>query len=181
MHGHEKEYEVSNLGNIRSFPRVKIRSNGLPHTIRPKILKPATDKKGYQRIAISSNGKLITKKVHREVLKAHAPNSNMNKLTVNHKDGDKKNNCLENLEWMTFRENSLHSWGSGLQENSKRKAAERAKERRKLTDDQVIECRNKYRNGSTIRGLAKEFNIDHKTMSHIVKGITYREVKFPEN
>jgi hypothetical protein len=89
----ETGYEVSNLGNIRN-------------TIRPsKILKPSL-RSGYQSICISRNEKC---KIHREVAIAFLPNDDVKKKFVNHIDGNKMNNKLDNLEWVTPTQNVKHA------------------------------------------------------------------------
>jgi hypothetical protein len=115
--GYEGLYEVSNTGLIRSVHRVIVRSTGNKHTVKPKILKPHPDKKGYLRTALSGKGKLRTVKVHREVAKAFHNNPH-NKETVNHKDCNKKNNSASNLEWMTNLENYKHAKDNGMQDKS---------------------------------------------------------------
>ena len=81
-----------------------------------RILKPTLDKKGYQRIRVTIQRKKYSIKVHREVARAFLPNPK-NLPQVNHKDGDKKNNSVSNLEWVSNRQNSEHAISSGLWEN----------------------------------------------------------------
>ncbi len=87
-----KNYEVSNLGNVRN-------------KITKQILNPGTDKKGYYQVSLKQqNGKYSTKKVHRLVAQAFIPNPE-NKPQVDHKDNDRKNNKVENLRWASACEN----------------------------------------------------------------------------
>lgn len=95
---------VSDKGRIKSMLR-----DG-------RILKVQEDKKGYLRCRITLNKKKICIKVHREVAKAFIPNPK-NLPQVNHKDGNKKNNSAENLEWVTAKENAEHAMKNGLWEN----------------------------------------------------------------
>jgi hypothetical protein len=106
-------YMVSNLGRVRTVERVCFRSNGRRHTIKEKVLKPAIDGNGYQRVGLSVDEKLVTFKVHRLVASVFCENIN-NLNEVNHKDGNKLNNNKENLEWVTRSENVLHAFRSGL-------------------------------------------------------------------
>ena len=94
--------EVSDLGNVRSLLRGQ-----------PYLLKTQADRKGYRRIRVTIEGKKRTYKLHREVAKAFIPNPN-NLPQVNHKDGNKNNNSVDNLEWCTNRQNQLHALALGL-------------------------------------------------------------------
>lgn len=98
---YEGIYEVSNLGRIKSISR-----NG---TIKEnRILKP-NKVMGYSQIVLYKNNKREYKKIHRLVAETFIPNLE-NKREVNHKDGNKTNNCVDNLEWVTTSENQLHSY-----------------------------------------------------------------------
>ena len=97
--GLEESYQVSNLGNVRSLDRILIDKNGNKHTFKGKILKQCTDKYGYLRVNLYNNHchrKFVP--VHRLVAEAFIPNPD-NLPQINHKDEDKTNNCVENLEW----------------------------------------------------------------------------------
>lgn len=90
-----ERYEISNLGNFRSK---KYMFN--------KKLK--TTSAGYKEATVKVKGKNISHKIHRLVLFAHNPVEGMNKLWVNHKNHNRGDNRLENLEWVTPRENAYH-------------------------------------------------------------------------
>lgn len=110
IEGTDGTYEVSNSGKIRS-------NNYLGHGGQ-KELSLAKDQKGYLRVRIFMDGIRKTVKVHREVAKAFIPNPN-NKPEVNHKDGNKENNRVDNLEWSTSLENTLHAYKTGLKEKTR--------------------------------------------------------------
>ena len=95
------KYSISNLGKVRND-----KSN--------RILKPQKDKKGYMRIQLHHDGIVYTKKVHRLVARAFLQKT-LTKKQVNHIDGNKSNNKVENLEWCTNRQNQIHAWKIGLQ------------------------------------------------------------------
>ena len=100
--GYEGLYQVSNLGNIKSLNR----TTNIPNAKRiekEKILKLNT-RNGYYVINLRKNGKRISKQIHRLVAEAFIPN-NDNKPFVNHKDFNRLNNNIENLEWCTQKEN----------------------------------------------------------------------------
>ena len=90
--GWEGLYQVSNMGRIRS--------------IRVRVIKPY-ETKGYQVATLHSGDRYERQGVHRLVARAFLPNPE-EKEQVNHLDGDKSNNRVENLEWATCRENNLH-------------------------------------------------------------------------
>jgi hypothetical protein len=119
-------YEVSNTGNVRSIDRV-IKTAKYPMNLKGKMLKPAIDKKGYKRVAIMVDGKLITLKVHRIVAKAFIDNVN-DKPQVNHIDGIKTNNHVSNLEWMNNSENIQHAFDNGLMKAKRLHESHRSKQ-----------------------------------------------------
>lgn len=104
-------YEISNLGNVRSI-----------ETKRP--IKQMNGKSGYLRICPVSGSrtdktrKTVNLKIHRMVAEVFVLNL-QNKETVNHKDGNKRNNNYLNLEWMTVLENNQHAKRLGLVSNYK--------------------------------------------------------------
>ena len=95
--GYEGLYEVSSLGNIASLNyagKKGIRKN----------MVPGADKDGYLQVALSKNGKVVWRKVHRLVAKAFIDNPD-NLPQINHKDENVKNNTVDNLEWCTGKYN----------------------------------------------------------------------------
>jgi len=163
-----KGIQASNTGLIRSIKR------GFPYELKRFI-----DKKGYVRVSITnSEGKTRNKSVHRLVCMAFLPNPN-NLPQVNHKDGNKTNNNVENLEWITNRDNALHAIRNGLwktfQEGARRENEKRKKPVIASKEGEVIkfEC---------VRDAEKYFNSRH--ISDVCKGkrphvkgwhFTYRE------
>ena len=99
IEGYEGLYQVSNLGRVKSLARVVIRSDGKPNTVNEKILKYGMNR-GYCAVVLCKDGKKKMYKVHRLVAMAFLRNPH-NLPEVNHKDEDKKNNCVDNLEWCT--------------------------------------------------------------------------------
>jgi hypothetical protein len=104
--GFEKYYEASSHGRIRSIERIAIGRWGHAHR-KSHILKPNDVHNGYLQVKFSIDGNKFQPLVHRLIAETFIPNPN--KLPqVNHKDGNPKNNFIENLEWCTAAENSQH-------------------------------------------------------------------------
>jgi len=95
--GYEGLYEVSNMGRIKSLPKTIDIHRCLQHR-NEKIFNGSKDNHGYMCVTLCNNGKRKTFKVHRLVAYAFIPNPD-NLPQINHKDENKANNCVENLEW----------------------------------------------------------------------------------
>lgn len=111
--GFKGSYAVSNQGNVKSLKRVIFRANGKKQLVEEKIMKPARNSHGYFIISLSKEGKGFTRQLHRLAAKAFLPLDNT-RINVNHKNGIKTDNRVENLEWMTQKENIAHALRLGL-------------------------------------------------------------------
>lgn len=111
--GYEGLYEVSNKGRIKAL--AKVTYHGSIVRKRPEmLLKQRVSKKGYLEVMLSKDSISKNYKVHRLVAEAFIENDDpINKTTVNHKDENKLNNCVENLEWMSSYDN--YRYGTGQQ------------------------------------------------------------------
>lgn len=114
---YECSYQVSSLGRIRSLDRYVGHRWGGQAFKKGKIKKTNIGKNGYMLVRLSSPEKSKTHTVHRLVAKAFISNTK-NKPMVNHKDGNRLNNKVENLEWATAKENINH--GAGVELCSKK-------------------------------------------------------------
>lgn len=148
-------YQVSTFGRVKSFKHGTI-----------KILKPMLTSFGYLQVTLCLGNKRIAKFVHRLVALAFIPNPN-DKPQVNHKDTNKLNNSIENLEWATAKENTRHAVETGLKKQGE-KCAEA-----KLTNEQAVYIRENP-SKLTIVDLAKTFNVTPQTISCVQRGITYK-------
>lgn len=151
--GFEGIYQVSNLGKVRSLTR-KVWN----YTKPGRILKPHFKNNGYLQISLS-DGENVSKHIyiHRLVAQAFIPNPN-NLPQINHKDFNKQNNVVNNLEWVTTSENQLHFRNS----RRGRIANERPKAQHKFTE-RVLEHRKEilslYKKGYKYEEIAER--IEH--------------------
>lgn len=105
--GYEGIYEVSNFGRVRSCDRIVTYNNGVKHKYNGKVLRSSNNTHGYLNVTLCNNRGHKTATIHRLVATAFIPNPE-NKTTINHINEIKTDNRVENLEWMTVKENINH-------------------------------------------------------------------------
>lgn len=160
--GYEGIYEVSNLGRVKSLERIIMR----PTKVYSRILKPHC--KIYSRVVLCDKDKNKGEiSIHRLVAENFIPNPE-NKPFVNHIDGNKNNNALLNLEWVTPSENQLHAHTTGLSHAIKGSKHSNSK----LTEEEVVEI---YRSKKKQKDLALEFKVSQASIFLIKKGINWKE------
>lgn len=109
INGYEGLYRISNLGKVVSIPREILRRGGKPLKIKGGQKKLGIGSNGYYRVGLyDGNGHKKMLSVHRLLAIAFIPNPD-NKPCINHKDSDKLNLSITNLEWVTYQENTDHS------------------------------------------------------------------------
>lgn len=148
--GFYKNYEISDLGRLKSKLR---RRNG------SYIRKPWINKDGYYVLSLNKGERRIAKTIHRLVALAFVPKVK-GKMCLNHKDGDKLNNCAENLEWCTPGDNLRHAIGLRLVSfsNKKRKVAQYT------IDGRYI------RSFDSITNAAKSVNVKESSIRGLLNG-----------
>lgn len=110
---------VDKNGNIYTTKKEKTRKNGRLDNRNGRKLKPGLDKDGYYKVSLTNNNKRKTYFVHRLVARTYLKQYNDN-LQVNHKNGIKTDNNIDNIEMMTLQENIKHSIETGLKPKLKR-------------------------------------------------------------
>lgn len=113
---YEGLYQVSNLSRVKSLDRWVKGRNGSLRICKERILKPGTDKYGYLFVILCKNGKVKKFSVHRLVAEAFIANPH-NYPCVNHKDENKQNNNVSNLEWCDVKYNT--NYGTAIKRRSK--------------------------------------------------------------
>lgn len=145
----ENVCEVSNLGNIKSLTKnikQKSKNNSYStHTYKSKVLKPVLHDNGY--LYVTLNKKQLA--VHRLVAKAFISNTN-NLPQINHIDGNKQNNIVDNLEWCTAKENRIHALKNNLS---------RINTKEQLKNAKINVCKAIEKNKKPIVKLSKEHEV----------------------
>lgn len=158
------DYMISNYGRMKSLKRG-----------REIILKPSLTHDGYVKQAISINGKSITFRIHRLVAEYFLPQDNT-KNTINHIDGDKTNNNVNNLEWANLSEQMQHAYSLGL----KKPVRGTMQGSSVLTESQVREIRKLYTPHSKqygMRALAKKYNVSESVINKVAHYRAYLNVE----
>lgn len=157
--GYEGLYFVNEFGEIYSYPK-KTRK-GVRKMLAHK------NKNGYLSIDLCKNGNIKKYSLHRIIALAFLDNIE-NKEQVNHINGNKHDNRIENLEWSTRSENQKHSIETGL-----RSAKGEKNSQSKLTEIQVLNIFNDKR---TYNQISKDFKISISTISDIKRGHTWNHI-----
>lgn len=152
--GYEGLYEVSDLGNVRR--------------VGGKFLSPKPGKLGYKIVSLHMNGYSKKYLVHRLVAEAFIPNPE-DKSYVNHLDGNKTNNRVDNLEWATPSENIQHAYDNGLRLPIRGENNSQCK----LTEEDIVWIKTHVIKGDKdfgCKAIAKRFGVTEPHISSIVNG-----------
>ena len=157
----EGRYKVSDIGNVM-------------HTKRNVLKSRFTDERGYLRTGFYQNGKTKIMTIHRCVALTFIPNPE-NKPEVNHKDGEKLNNHISNLEWVTTQENIAHAIRNGLFHDGSHSRGE-LNIKSKLNKNKVLDIRAKHKLGVSAKDISKEYNICLSTTYRIITGKYWKHI-----
>ena len=158
-------YSISNYGRIKRIIGGKgSKINGL--------LKPRINRNGYLNVDLYNDNIKKYIEIHRLVLETFNPIDNMNILEANHEDGNKRNNYIRNLEWMTHSENIKHDYDNGLKALPKGELNPNSK----LTEKDVIEIRIDLKEGIlTQKEIGEKFGVSQVTISRIKLNKNWRK------
>lgn len=148
---------MKQIKTSEKYPKYKFCSSGVIYSHYGKKMNPAKDHKGYLRtMLVDCNGVSKTIKVHRVIAMLFIPNPE-NKPQVNHINGIKHDNRIENLEWVTAKENAIHAVQNGLCKYTR------------LNKEKVIEIRKLYSEGVyNQREIGEKYGVDRRHVSDIV-------------
>lgn len=155
--GYEGLYEVSSFGNVRSLARMTLGRWGKMKLSPGGNLTAERPSNGYLRVQLSKEGTKKHQLVHRLVGKAFIKSNG--KPHINHKDSDRANNHVGNLEWCTPRENTAHMEKQG-----------RALKHKKHSDETALEVFRLRAAGLTYEAIGKELNMTGGHAWHIFTG-----------
>lgn len=164
IEGYNGEYKISNKCRV-----VSLKCNNF------YIMSPGRDSQGYYTVALTKNGNPKSHLLHVLLAKAFIPNPE-NKPVVNHKDGNKINNSLDNLEWVTYKENNEHAYAIGLKkpcQGTRHKSA-------KLSDEAVKFIRKYYKpydKDFNRKVMARLFNVSISVIGSLISGKSYSNVE----
>jgi len=166
--GYNGLYQVSNHGRIKRLSRITLRK-GFPTRLPETIQKLKIQTNGYLSIGLTIDNNRKTINVHRLVAIAFIDNTNQ-KSVVNHIDGNKQNNYVDNLEWCSFSDNSQHAKSKGL----KKDVFGEAHGMTSLTENDVKNIRNLAQKGIKGIFIAKNYpSVSYATIQNIITRKTW--------
>lgn len=146
---------------ISNFGRVYNKFSG-------KFIKPTVGDFGYESVCVATCYGYPPVLIHRMVMLAFYPIENADQMQVNHKDGNKTNNSILNLEWCTPKENIAHSFKTGLHEYTYSA---------KITEEQIIQICEMLKTGQyTAKEIADRFGIGTTAISNIKRKVTWPHI-----
>ena len=172
-------YQISNLGNVKSLGR---KVAGGKFIQREKMMKIKVEPNGYKSFTgVDWKGKRKTLYIHRLIAEAFVFNPNPNEFdVVNHIDGNKLNNSIDNLEWCTRAYNMKHAWNTGLMEGVSKTNKGQSNGNTKLTEDNVREIRRLYaldKKQYSYKKLAETYGVKSEAIGQIVRKETWKHVE----
>ncbi len=168
-------YQASNLGRIKSLARYIVTVKGTKYPIEEKILKGHVDTKGYIQVEFKRNRRRHIIALHRLIALAFIPNPE-NKPQINHINGNKTDNRIENLEWCTGSENVRHAWNNRLNHalhGEQHPNAKLTNEQAKWVKEHYIPRDKEY----GVNAMARKFNVSTTPIYNILKKKGWKHIE----
>lgn len=178
--GYEGLYQISNLGNIKSLTRIEytynyLKKEKIKRVRKEKLISSNNNVKRYKIVSLTKNGKTKTFTIHRLVAQTFIPNPE-NKPQVNHINGIKTDNRVENLEWCSASENIIHAYKNNLltssqkqKEAAKKTIKKAAKAKRRKVYQLTMEGK-KIKLWNSMYELYKKYNYSWGTIRKVCIG-----------
>jgi hypothetical protein len=171
-------YQVSENGLVRSVARMAQRSDANPQPVFGKVMSTGIGSAGYPKVRLSRLGLRKMELVHRLVAEAFIPNPD-GLPEVNHKNGDKTDCRVSNLEWASKSDNQLHAYRVlGIQHAPGMKGEKNGNSR--LSESSVRNLRRDRLDGTSYAKLGKRYGIAPGSAYRICNGISWSHVPPPE-
>jgi hypothetical protein len=159
--GYNGDYQINNFGIIRSFKSGKWIN-----------LKPFKNGHGYLEVQLYNDGEQKSYRIH-QLVAEYFISKRPRGFQINHIDGDKNNNNVKNLEYVTASENVQHSHDIGLKVSEVGEGCGASK----LTEKEVLEIREMFETGNyTKKSLSNKFSVVPETITQIVNKVTWKHI-----
>ena len=178
--GWEDIYKISNKGEIYKYPFSIINKDGKTVNHSGYIIKQSINSSNYKKVSLHDGKTSKNYYTHRLLAENFIPNP-LSKPEVNHIDGNKWNDNLNNLEWVTKSENSFHAFDTGLRSITQFNKYRVAESGRKFNYKQVEEIKGLLKQGHTKKEIAEIYNVQGSTICNLINGKTYLPVQLDKS
>lgn len=159
---------MKNMTEI-GFDEYCVTAEGAIYSLKSKkFLNLQYNDNGYVVVTLRVDGKTKTVRVHRLVALMYLKNTFFEGAHVNHKDGDKTNNCVENLEWVTREQNMRHAYDNDLV----------ISKTKKISDDIIHTVCQALEQGARVVDVSKMFSLDRELVDRIYRGSTFKHISY---
>lgn len=170
VRGYNGVYQVSNLCRVRTTGMTFKDKNGKSYVRKPKFVTVFVNTNGYLAVGLSKNKKQKQWLLHR-LIAIHFISNPENKPEVNHKNGIKTDASIDNLEWCTKSENTIHAFATGLMDIRGEKHMHA-----KLDNEKVLAIRKNCKHKKDLVIYAKKYNVSVGTVYDAFKSITWTHI-----